>query len=449
MTSSKTLTILQYNVRKSRDTVMATLLRDERVLEIDVLAIQEPWRNPFIDTTHHPAKDRFHLCYPASSYDEPARVCFFINKRLDHTKWQFKAHTRDMCTLTITGDANNSLPVNIHNIYNTTQNTENRRSVLPQLRQTLHEQRDSEQILLGDFNLHHELWGGTAVDRADHEAGELINIIEDFDLTNTLQPGTVTYEEGERRTTIDLCLVTLGLVDRLIRSEVDREFDHDSDHLPIITALELKAICLEAKARRKWKALDEKMFNAQLQRELPPLRRPRTKAALDRYVQELVSAIQNAAEEAAPTQRPPTKARPGWNDACSEALAETKRLRRIHSLYHTEETWEAYRTARNHKGRIIKKALRKEHRERVEKAAESPEKLWKIAKWARNRNAQAPVTTPTLRNPNTNEDITEPSEKAALFKETFFPVPPDADLSDIGQRRYEDRLKHLPSQRKK
>ncbi|KIV98299.1 uncharacterized protein PV09_09856, partial [Verruconis gallopava] len=43
---------------------MATLLRDPRVIEYDVLAIQEPWKNPFMSTTHHLVKDIFHLCYP-------------------------------------------------------------------------------------------------------------------------------------------------------------------------------------------------------------------------------------------------------------------------------------------------------------------------------------------------------------------------------------------------
>ncbi len=63
MKERQTLTILQYNVRKSRDTVMATLLRDERVHDFDIVAIQEPWHNPFTETTHHPTKDIFHLCY--------------------------------------------------------------------------------------------------------------------------------------------------------------------------------------------------------------------------------------------------------------------------------------------------------------------------------------------------------------------------------------------------
>jgi hypothetical protein len=42
--------------------------------------------------------------------------------------------------------------------------------------------------------------------------------MEDFNLTNTLPPGTITCEEGTARTTIDLCLATLGLVNRIIKS---------------------------------------------------------------------------------------------------------------------------------------------------------------------------------------------------------------------------------------
>jgi hypothetical protein len=63
MNPKNTLKILQYNVRKSRDTVMAALLRDSRVMEYDILVIQEPWRNPFMSTTHHLAKAHFNLCY--------------------------------------------------------------------------------------------------------------------------------------------------------------------------------------------------------------------------------------------------------------------------------------------------------------------------------------------------------------------------------------------------
>lgn len=134
------LNILQYNVRKSKNTVMATLLRDARVADYDIIAIQEPWVNPFMSTTHHPAKDIFHLCYPKTEEEDgPARVCFYINKRLDHTKWQFEQHTRDVCSLKIRFEGEDQLrgQLAIHNVYNPVQSTENRRSALPLLREIL------------------------------------------------------------------------------------------------------------------------------------------------------------------------------------------------------------------------------------------------------------------------------------------------------------------------
>jgi endonuclease/exonuclease/phosphatase family metal-dependent hydrolase len=121
--------------------------------------------------------------------------------------------------------------------------------------------KDSEeQIALGDFTLHHRLWGGSRVAQEDREAEDLLEIMETFDMSNTLEPGTITYEEGQGRTTIDLCWVTLGLMDRVIRSEVDREMGHESDHLPISTLLDLRVLQYERKPRRNWKNLDDDKF---------------------------------------------------------------------------------------------------------------------------------------------------------------------------------------------
>ncbi|KAK1485910.1 zinc knuckle, partial [Colletotrichum abscissum] len=129
-----------------------------------------------------------------------------------------------------------------------------------------------------------------------------------------------------------------------------------------------------------------------------------------------------------------------WDEQCAAILAETKRLRRDHSERQTEESWEAYRTARNRKGRIIKKALQQAHREAVEIAAESPRSLWKIAKWARNRQSQPPTVTPEIKKPNKSQVATTPEEKAALFKETFFPPPPEANLEDIDNASYSNQI---------
>lgn len=112
-----------------------------------------------MSTTHHPAKDQFHLCYPAAIKGRPARVCFFVNKRLDNTMWQFKSHTRDACSLQIQYlvDDQTRERLHIYNIYNPRQTTEDRESVLLLILTLLETHQLDDQIVLGDFNLYHRL----------------------------------------------------------------------------------------------------------------------------------------------------------------------------------------------------------------------------------------------------------------------------------------------------
>jgi hypothetical protein len=50
MVEHQELRILQYNVQNSRHVVLDDLFKNPRILEYDIQAIQEPWRNPFIVT---------------------------------------------------------------------------------------------------------------------------------------------------------------------------------------------------------------------------------------------------------------------------------------------------------------------------------------------------------------------------------------------------------------
>lgn len=210
-------------------------------------------------------------------------------------------------------------------------------------------------MLLGDFNLHHPLWGRLNRGVTDSESEDLINIIGDFALHSTLLPGTVTYEEGCSQSTIYMCLTTMDLVDRVIKSEVDRSLDHDSDHLPISTVLDLTVQRLERTTKKDWRKLNEKAYGRALKNALPPLRRPSTKAALDAYVEEATAAIQDAIGRAVPHARHYPYSREGWTEECKAGLEGTKRLKRTHSRYQTEEFWEAYHAARNCKARTINK----------------------------------------------------------------------------------------------
>lgn len=446
MNTDTTLSILQYNVRKSRDMVMATLLRDPAVAKFDVVAVQEPWRNPYMATTHHPAKDVFHLCYPETAGGNPARVCFFVNKRLEHTKWRFEAHSRDAATLTVTmpeqSDAGGR--ISIHNIYNPPQSSDNRTSMIPTVRRLLEAEVAGDQIVLGDFNLHHTVWGGEGVRDVKQEAEDLVDIMSASNMACTLPVGATTYEEGNARTTIDLCWMTNGLLDRLVATQVDRSLDHDSDHLPISTILDLRVIQHEQKPLKPWRVLDCEKFCKALKTKLPSRQRPRTITALEEYVSNIVDAIGRTADQVLPARHALPKAREGWTAECSRALADCKRLKRLHNQLHTEESWEAYRAARNKKGKTIRRALRQAHRSRVEAAAESPESLWKLSKWVRSREHQAPSITPTIKCPRTEVIIQEVEVKAEVFRETFFPPPVTAVLDDARNVHYTNQVKLPP-----
>src|SRR5699024_8770091 len=93
--------ILQYNTHKSQKGVMATFLRDSKVLEADVIAVQEPWRNEISDTTHQPAKATHQLVYPGKNEQGTARVCMFISKRIDTASWSHSVVSQDYQILKI------------------------------------------------------------------------------------------------------------------------------------------------------------------------------------------------------------------------------------------------------------------------------------------------------------------------------------------------------------
>jgi len=231
MTRHQSLNILQYNVQKSRDVVLASLFQDRWISEYDVLAIQEPWRNPVIATSYHPLKTHFHLTY---FDDKETRVCFYINKRVDASTWNVSFITKDVILLEIIHPTLHH-KLAIINVYN-----ELRTNTLLDLRQTLATMAtDHEIIVLGDFNLHHPLWSTVhrRVNQRIAVTQPLLTIIEDFELKLLTMPGTTTHRWQDGETTIDLTFGTKGVASRTIYCRVDTSRDYNSDHLPITTAI--------------------------------------------------------------------------------------------------------------------------------------------------------------------------------------------------------------------
>lgn len=131
---------------------MAQFLREEEVVSADIIAIQEPWENPYQDNTHYPLKQTHELLYPlAGETGGRARVCMFISKKLgEHTHLARSRDYQEVRIRTVSGE------LRIINVYNDQQQG----AAIDLLQEALPTAREQRQkgiayLVLGDFNLHH------------------------------------------------------------------------------------------------------------------------------------------------------------------------------------------------------------------------------------------------------------------------------------------------------
>ena len=242
--------------------------------------------------------------------------------------------------------------------------------------------------------------------------------------------GTKTRQERGEPSTIDLVFGTRLLSESVIGCGLaGRDLDHDSDHLPITTILNITTNILPERKRRVWHQIREKGLIEEVKERLDTGGILSHQKDIDERIRQIVQVISTAIANNCPESRISPRTVPGWTREVKEAQMQARRLRRKYQELRTEEAWEAYRAARNLKGRLIKKLLRRNHRERVQQATESPQGLWRLAKWARNRG-QPQSTAPPLKD---DRGIlqTELDDKIRVLKEAFFPQVKEADLSDI------------------
>jgi ribonuclease HI len=432
MVGHQELRILQYNVQKSRDVVLANLFEDPRILKYDVLAIQEPWRNPFVATTYHPLKEHFRLTYLDNA---TTRVCFYINTRIDPSTWSVSHITSDITSLEII-NPNSHSKIRIFNVYN-----EAGTSAISDLEEAIAKLDPQEELLvLGDFNLHHPLWSTTHrhASRGMPAAQPLLTIIEEFQLQLLTVPGTTTHRWKQGESTIDLTFASADLAARTIYCKVDTSLDHDSDHLPIAVAIDWSWRSATPSRKRLWAKTNLPLLRQIVKDRLPlvpDITDLKDKESIDEHVRSIINALNTGIDASTPWSNPSPRSIPGFDQECKDICTEVQQLRRRWQRTRLEDDYEAYREARNRKGRHIQKILRSIHRHRVEEASTTESGLWKLVKWAKSRHTVASACTPALMKPD-GELACQAEEKAETLRQSFFPPPLQADLSDVNGYEY-------------
>jgi ribonuclease HI len=367
--------------------------------------------------------------------DAGTRVCFYIHRRIDPSTWSVHHISKDVTLLEMTNPSSDT-KIRIFNVYNEIGTT-----TMSDLEEAIAKSESQEGLLvLGDFNLHHPLWSTTHRDGSNGISATqpLLTIIEGFDLQLLTAPGTPTHRWKGGETTIDLTFASTDVADRTIYCKVDANLDHDSDHLPIATAIDWSWQPATRSKKRLWTKTNLPLLRQTAKNRLrlvPDLTELGDNESIDEYVQSIIEALNTGIDAATPWSNPSPRSIPGFDQECKDICAEVQQLRRRWQRTRLEEDYEAYRAARNRKGRHIQKVLRSAHRHRVEEASASDSGLWKLVKWAKNRHTTASTCTPALTKPDGGLAC-QAEEKAETLRQSFFPRPRQADLSDINGYEY-------------
>lgn len=150
--SYSTLNLLQYNVQKSQ-TCQELLLANPRLQEVDIITLQEPWKNPHQESS---ISTTFSAFYPLQS-QELGRTLVLVNRRILRSSISPIFWSKDLVSLEIRVQTKSFW---IHNLYFTPTSQRNYRESAQTLLDLLEQaiQKEGEHILLTDSNLHHPSW---------------------------------------------------------------------------------------------------------------------------------------------------------------------------------------------------------------------------------------------------------------------------------------------------
>lgn len=189
--------------------------------------------------------------------------------------------------------------------------------------------------------------------------------------------GTATYKESTGKSTIDLIFATPLLSESIISCNIAGDFNHGSDHQPILSKWTMQTIGNPLIPRFLLSKIDIPLIKRKLKEELAknPPSLCTTAEQLDAQIDSLISAINTAMNLAIPKAKVSPKSIPEFDEKCKEVQIKARRLKQIWKREETEESWESFRLAWVEKQRVISKAKKAIYCKSREEACASLENM--------------------------------------------------------------------------
>jgi len=194
--------IVQHNCGNTNAKAMRPFY--DSLTQPQVIAVQEPAYNRMTKSTYCPKP--YELAYEALP---ETRVCFMIRRDIGAAQWKRRQYGSNVAALKLT---TLSGKITIVNVYNPRDGGP-RLHEWDRIAEALQE-AEGETLLLGDFNAHHQVWGGQGV-VCEQNAEHLLIEAERRGLTLLTPQGEPTWKRGQQKSTIDLSFATYTLTGRV------------------------------------------------------------------------------------------------------------------------------------------------------------------------------------------------------------------------------------------
>ncbi|KAF4962469.1 hypothetical protein FSARC_9464 [Fusarium sarcochroum] len=424
----KRLVVWQANVKDAPNRVYA-LLDHAKKHGVHVINFQDPPAAfPWIQTPGY--KPYYRAEKDLAEADDPRNlpkdkavklfgVCFLVLDTIPTEDWSVNYHQGDneklAATLSLrTPDAGT---IEIHNVYN--------RGTKMDIDQLVDESASSPEgndLLLGDFNLHHaeELY-------CNHKAAGVRCMT---------RPGAGTFARSVRRDgncfTIDLTFASERIRNRMISCKPIDVRGFEPDHSVIEIVLDIRP-SQDTGTRVLWKLVPRKKFLKAVEKSLKALGLPplATKKDVDDYLKKLVDAIAQCIKDLVPVAPRSTGVRCRKDD--NKSLREA-RVREKDALDRFRKNptakWKRFWTRR--RSETIKKEIQSRTtrwRYKVVSAASKPQGIYHLARMA--KRVSAPRELPQMREMEDESGVIRDDQTKARRRPKALRKLKDGEISDI------------------
>ncbi|EDN08850.1 predicted protein [Histoplasma mississippiense (nom. inval.)] len=225
--------------RQQKRPTMEALLNDRKIGDLEVLLVQEP---PFTYYTT-PIQHTHWRVFQTSCTETHAtgRSPIYVNKRVSTSAYrQRRCHSPDVTAIELQiGESQILIFSTYIPPFDPADNPIHQ--TLNEISRTIRLSPATMLIIAGDFNRHHQMWGGIQVNRRRaRDTGSLLDFIQAQELHSCLPSGTATYWSASHPGTHSTLDLTLSNVPHQLLKCHPYQDNYGSDHLAIYSEWDLQ-----------------------------------------------------------------------------------------------------------------------------------------------------------------------------------------------------------------